>query len=144
MNNADYLNQISADNRNAKATTGGLNIKNPKLLFIGLGAAFIIAMAMILSSAFGSVGNKERDLVDQISYRTSNLMDTIKNYNRLVKDSTLRSMGTSLNAILLEVDQETTASLKNDFKSDKNHRQGNKNKQPCHKYRRHSGQKKQK
>ena len=119
MNNADYLNQISATNRSTKASAGGLNIKNPKILIAGLAAAFIIAIAMILSSVFGSVGNKERDLVDQISFRTTYLMESVKKYNNLVKDSTLRSMGTSLNAILLEVDQETTATLKNDFNADK-------------------------
>lgn len=109
MSDFDYLNQIAADNRAVKAAErGGIRGILPegwdlKKVLIGLGGIILAVILMaVLGGWLGGLGNKERDLLDQLYIRTGKLTETISEYNPKVKSPDLRSMGTALSAVLLE------------------------------------------
>lgn len=119
MNNKEYLEQISASNRQTKKS-GTISIFgfdiSPKLLaFIVGGLVAAILIIIIGSIAGGGSKNSERDLVDRIYQRSINLSSVISDFNKRVKSSELRSMSTSLNAILTETTYNLTSILENDF-----------------------------
>ncbi len=121
MNNKEYLEQISSEIRKTKApkkTIFGLDIP-PKLLYILIGAIIASVLIIIIGSIAGSGrnNNSERDLVDRIYLRSNSLSTTISNFNKLIKSSELRSMGTSLNAVLTETGYTLSTILTNDFDS---------------------------
>ncbi|MBQ6355230.1 hypothetical protein IJJ18_02310 [Candidatus Saccharibacteria bacterium] len=118
MDNMAYLNQISASNRPAKTSSGPFPF-SPKIM-IGLGAAIgAIILIIIIGSIFGGDKNSEQTLVQKLNLRSENLSRTIEEYNRDVKSSKLRSMGSSLRTVLNEASSRTSAILEEDFSSKK-------------------------
>ena len=126
MDNKQYLESIAKDTRAAgtpKKGLFGLGLNIPpvaKKLLIGVGIALvlIIIVAMIVS-ILGGTGDKERDYVDKVYLRTSHLAKEIPAYNKQVKSSQLRSMGTSLVSVLNETEYSIANVLKNDFAAEK-------------------------
>ena len=126
MDNKQYLESIAKDTRAAgtpKKGLFGLDLNIPpvaKKLLIGVGIALvlIIIVAMIVS-ILGGTGDKERDYVDKVYLRTSHLAKEIPAYNKQVKSSQLRSMGTSLVSVLNETEYSIANVLKNDFAAEK-------------------------
>ena len=121
MNNKEYLEQISSEIRKSKTPKKqflGLDI-SPKLLRFLIGAVVASILIIIIGSIISSGGNKnsERDLVDRIYLRSTSLSATIANFNKLLKSSELRSMGTSLNSVLTETSYSISTILTNDFGS---------------------------
>lgn len=121
MNNKEYLEQISSEIRKSKTPKKqflGLDI-SPKLLRFLIGAVVASILIIIIGSIISSGGNKnsERDLVDRIYLRSTSLSTTITNFNKLLKSSELRSMGTSLNSVLTETSYSISTILTNDFGS---------------------------
>lgn len=118
MDNKQYLEQISSEARPLKSSKKlfGLNI-SPKMLKIIIGALIATIAIFIFGSIISSNNNNntERDYLDQIYLRTDNLMGVIDDYNKLVKSSELRSMGTSLNAVLAEINYRVTTYLKEEL-----------------------------
>ncbi|MBR2659210.1 hypothetical protein IKF40_00060 [Candidatus Saccharibacteria bacterium] len=120
MDNKEYLEKIASEARpNKPATSGflgklGLSPLMKKLLIGGVVLAFLI---IILGAALGGGGDKnsERDLVDKLSLRTTNLITSIEKYTGKVKSSSLRSMGNSLKAFLNQANYAINSSLTNDF-----------------------------
>ena len=114
-----YLDKIAESNRPAKATTGPFPF--PPKVMIGLGIAVgVIFLIIIVASIFGG-GDKdsEQSLVQKLNLRSTNLSRTIETYNRNVKSSKLRSMGSSLRTVLNETASRTTTILTEDFNSKK-------------------------
>ena len=126
MDNKQYLESIAKDTRAAgtpKKGLFGLDLNIPpvaKKLLVGVGIALvlIIIVAMIVS-ILGGTGDKERDYVDKVYLRTSHLAKEIPAYNKQVKSSQLRSMGTSLVSVLNETEYSIANVLKNDFAAEK-------------------------
>lgn len=118
MDNKAYLEQISSEARPLKPTKSlfGFNI-SPKMLKIIIGIVVATVIIMIFGGILSSLGNKnsERDYLDKIYIRTDNLMVSISNYNNLVKSSELRSMGNSLNAVLVQTNYEVLNYLKENY-----------------------------
>lgn len=122
MNNKEYLEQISTQTRQAKkpATKSffGLDI-SPKLLAFIIGGVVAAILIIIIGSIAGSgSNNSERDLTDRIYQRANNLSTVISDFSKRIKSSELRSMSTSLNAVLTETTYSLTTILENDFGSD--------------------------
>lgn len=122
MNNKEYLEQISTQTRQAKKTATksffGLDI-SPKLLAFIIGGVVAAILIIIIGSIAGSgSNNSERDLTDRIYQRANNLSTVISDFNKRIKSSELRSMSTSLNAVLTETTYSLTTILENDFGSD--------------------------
>lgn len=120
MNNKEYLEQIAIDTKRAKSSSStkrlfGIDV-SPKLFFFLIGAVIASVLIIIIGSIAGSSGKEsERDLVDRIYLRSNNLSSVITNYNKRIKSSELRSMGTSLNAVLTETSYSVSTVLQNDF-----------------------------
>ncbi|MBR1795935.1 hypothetical protein IJ765_01575 [Candidatus Saccharibacteria bacterium] len=116
MNNMDYLNQISADTRPAKQTSGSLFDGLPipaqlvKWLIIALvGVFFVIIIAAILSNQ----KDPERDLIDRINQRSNNLMTVINTYNPKIKSSSLRAISSNVSSVLTYTQSQTSTILQN-------------------------------
>ncbi len=118
MNNKEYLDQISSNNRQVKQNSGflGFNI-SPRLAKIVIGAFIAAILIIIIGSIVGLSGNSssEKDYLGRIYLRTNNLMDAIATYNKSVKSSELRSMGTSLNAVLAETSYSVSSILDSEY-----------------------------
>lgn len=120
MDNKSYLESIAKDTRSAGIVKPGLFSFNippvVKKILIGVGIALglLIIIAIIAGLASGG-GDKERDYVDKIYLRTSHLVEETGTYNKVVKSSQLRSMGTSLLSVLTETQYSIANILKNDF-----------------------------
>lgn len=111
-----YLDKIAESNRPAKASTGPFPF--PPKVMIGLGIAiFAIILIMILGSALGGDKNSEQTLVEKLNLRSENVGKTIDTYNKSIKSSELRSMGSSLRAVLTELNSKTSTFLTEDFGS---------------------------
>lgn len=118
MNDMDYLSQIAQDNRTVKKEPlGKFPIDLKWLKIIGAGVIGVI-LIMIVGSMLGGLGNKERDLVDQIYARTRNLNQSISEYGSKVKSSELRSMGNSLSNVLTETNSKVGALLASEYGTD--------------------------
>lgn len=111
-----YLNQISADNRRSAQSKSFM--LNPKVL-IGLGIAAVVALIIIVIGSLSGSGNKERDLVYRINLRSSNLIETISNYNEYIKSSRLKTMGSSLSAVLSNTVSDTNNIIAEEYKDNK-------------------------
>ncbi len=101
MNNLEYLNQISQSSRpvSTKKTTSS---KFPVALIakiVGIGLA-IFMVILLIGGIISNVNSRIPELTKQIYTRSINLDKTLKTYNKLLKSSRLRSIGSSLDAIL--------------------------------------------
>ena len=117
MNDIEYLNQIAKDNRAAQAPTDKNSILSPKIIKIIIGAVVAVVLMMILGGILGGLGNGERDLLDKIYARTSNLNASISDYSDSLKSSDLRSMSGSLSTVLRETNAKVGVILNTDYGS---------------------------
>lgn len=94
MNNLEYLNQISKDNRpvKTKSTTAFTSL----LLKIIIGAVVALALIIAVGILLGNNRTKSSDLAKQLYFRTTSLNETVKDFNPSLKSSRLRAIGTSL------------------------------------------------
>ena len=114
----DYLNQIAKDNRTAKKVSVGKFPIEPKWLkIIGAGVLGVI-LIMVIGGLLSGLGHEERDLIDQIYARTTNLNQSISEYGPKVKSSELRSMGSSLSNVLTETNSKISALLASEYGAD--------------------------
>ena len=108
MNNSEYLNQISLDNRRAKSGSGLFSGKIFKFL---LGGIALAALIIIVGSLLKNVSNKEKDLVEQVDIRVSNLSASITTYKSSLKSSRLRAMTASLSGVLSNTSRDVSTLL---------------------------------
>ena len=122
MNNKDYLNQIAAEARPLTKKAPGffgntLNLSMKQLKIIGITIAAIFLVMVIAMIATSGNKHSERDYVDEAYLRTKDLSTVIDKYKPQLRSSELRSMATSLKAILSEVNYNLSSSLTNDFEA---------------------------
>lgn len=120
MDNKAYLEQIASETRASKPKATGFLGKlglSPKMKKLLIGGAIIAFIIIIIGSILSSGGDKnsERDLVDKLSLRTTNLISVIEEYNPYIKSSKLRSLANSLKAVLGQVNYAANTSLADDF-----------------------------
>ncbi len=117
----DYLNQISADTRPAKAQPGSLFESFPipgkllKWLIIALVAVFFIA---IFAAILSNQKDPERDLIDRINQRSNNLMSTINKYNSKIKSSNLRAISNNISSVLTYTQSKTYTILQSYYSTE--------------------------
>ena len=100
----DYLNHISRSNRpQSKKSIGSLFSKKFILIMAGLLALSILII--IIGNIVGSARN-DKDALDQLNVRVSNLSDVSKKYGDRLKTSTLRSLNVSLASVLNNTSNE--------------------------------------
>lgn len=107
----DYLNQISGANnpQPVKQSAGGLFSK--KFIFIMGGLIVLAILIMILGSILGKTGNKDKDVMERINIRLTNLMSVTQEYGKQAKSSNLRSMNASLYSVLNSTSTNFTNAL---------------------------------
>lgn len=94
MNNLEYLNQISQENRPVK--TKGTTTFTGLILKLIIGGIVALALIIALGIIISSTKTKSSDLTKQLFFRTTSLNETIKDFNPSLKSSKLRAIGTSL------------------------------------------------
>lgn len=97
MNNLEYLNQISQETRPTSTKKS-----NPLSLVIKIAVGGIVAFLFIMcvSIVLNAGKSSPTDLAKQLYVRTANLNTTLTTYNKSLKSSQLRAIGTSLNGVL--------------------------------------------
>lgn len=97
MNNLEYLNQISQETRPTSAKKSNSLSLIIKIAVGGIAAfLFIMCVGLVLNAGKSS----PTDLTKQLYVRTANLNTTLTTYNKSLKSSQLRAIGTSLNGVL--------------------------------------------
>ena len=106
-----YLQQISTTSKPA-APKKGFSL-NPKILiFVGIGIALVIFIAIIVGMLSG-VKDKEKEEAMRLHVRTNYLLNTLAEYTPVVKSSNLRSMGSTLSSHLTELNRDLLPILTN-------------------------------
>lgn len=108
MNNLEYLNQISQETRPTKPTQTNTTKLIIKIAIGGLVAFLFLAF---LGMALGSGKTSSSDLTKQLYVRTTNLNTALTTYNKSLKSSQLRAIGTSLNGVLTSASNSLSAYL---------------------------------
>ncbi len=101
MNNLEYLNQISQSSRPV-STKKTASSKFPIALIakiIGIGLA-VLMVILLIGGVISNINSRVPELTKQVYTRSVNLDKTLKTYNKLLKSSRLRSIGSSLDATL--------------------------------------------
>lgn len=115
MDNLAYLNQISQSTRPAKPS-----ITNDRSAFVKLiikivaGAVLAFIALIIIGSMISSASGKTSDLSRQIYLRSTNLQSTIQTYNKQLKSSRLRSIGSALSGALTNTTNQLSTYLQRD------------------------------
>lgn len=115
MDNLAYLNQISQSTRPAKPS-----ITNDRSAFVKLiikivaGAVLAFIALMIIGNMISSASGKTSDLSRQIYLRSTNLQSTIQTYNKQLKSSRLRSIGSALSGALTNTTNQLSTYLQRD------------------------------
>jgi len=104
MNNLEYLNQISQENR---PTSAKKSASMSLIIKIAVGGLVAFLFIMCLGMALSAGKTSPTDLTKQLYVRTANLNTALTTYNKSLKSSQLRAIGTSLNGVLTSA----TASL---------------------------------
>ena len=120
MDNMAYLQQISgSSSRQANRAKGISGLFSDKKIIILIGLALLAIIIIIVGSIMGGEKeNPELAAVTRLDQRMTNLSKTISTYNKQVKSSELRAIGTTLSGILNNTDRDITALLKSDFKAE--------------------------
>lgn len=101
MDSLEYLNQISKSNRPVKpANPVKAKLFDTSIIKIVLGGIVLFFLLMIIGSMLGNLGTKPENLTKQLYTRTVNLNSVLSDYNKYIKSSKLRSIGTSLSGVL--------------------------------------------
>lgn len=108
MNNLEYLNQISQETRPVKSQKSNSMSLIIKIAVGGIAAFLFI---MFLGIALNAGKTSPTDLTKQLYVRTTNLNTALGTYNRALKSSQLRAIGTSLNGVLTSASASLTGYL---------------------------------
>ena len=110
-----YLEQIATTTKPPAPKESFLHSKK---IFIVLGVAvFLSIFLMIIGNLMGSGSDKEQDAIMRLNVRTTNLLKVIQDYNRNIKSSSLRSMGTSLSTQITDLNRNINAYVEEHWKS---------------------------
>ena len=123
MDNKEYLESIAKDTRSVgtpKKGLFGLDFNFPPVLkkvLIGVGIFLVVLIIIAMIAGAAGSGNNDRDYLDKLYIRTTNLIKETPAYNKLVKSSQLRSMGTSLMSVLTETQSSVGNIIKSDYEN---------------------------
>ena len=120
MDKMAYLQQISDNSsRKANSAKSGLGgLFSGKLLWVTIGALVVVVLFIVLMIATNSgKGNPELESTVRLNARLENLTKTISTYNKQVKSSGLRAIGSSLSGVLVNVNRDVNEVLKGDLKA---------------------------
>lgn len=115
MDRQAYLNQISQTTKPIEQKESVLSPKIFKFAAIGIGLTIFL---VIIGSLLKNLNNKEFLLTQQLDLRTTNLIETIEEYNKQVKSPALRSIGTSFSAILSDTNRDIEEYLVQEYEFD--------------------------
>lgn len=111
MDNLAYLNQISQSTRPTKSSAS--QSKLPVLIIkIAAGAILAFVALMIIGNLISSASGKTVDLTRQIYVRSTGLQSTLQTYNKQLKSSRLRSIGSALSGTLTGTTNQLSTYLK--------------------------------
>ncbi len=108
MNNLEYLNQISQENR---PTSAKKSASMSLIIKIAVGGLVAFLFIMCLGMALSAGKTSPTDLTKQLYVRTANLNTALTTYNKSLKSSQLRAIGTSLNGVLTSATASLTGYL---------------------------------
>lgn len=108
MNNLEYLNQISQENR---PTSAKKSASISLIIKIAVGGLVAFLFIMCLGMALSAGKTSPTDLTKQLYVRTANLNTALTTYNKSLKSSQLRAIGTSLNGVLTSATASLTGYL---------------------------------
>lgn len=113
MDSLEYLNQISQSNRPIKpANKVKAKLLNGSIIKIALGGIVLFFLLMIIGSMLGNLNAKPENLTKQLYTRTINLNSTISTYGKTLKSSRLRSINSSLSAVLVNSSNQLSSYIK--------------------------------
>lgn len=108
MNNLEYLNQISQENR---PTSAKKSASMSLIIKIAVGSLVAFLFIMCLGIVLSAGKTSPTDLTKQLYVRTANLNTALTTYNKSLKSSQLRAIGTSLNGVLTSATASLTGYL---------------------------------
>lgn len=111
MDNLEYLNKISQSNRPVKRTMRQGNPKTGLIIKLSTAGVVLFFLLMALGSMLGNLGAKSKELTKQVYIRTTNLNSVVTTYNRNLKSSRLRAIGSSLTSVLTNASNQLSAYL---------------------------------
>lgn len=100
MDGQDYLNQISAKNRPVKSSGRLSGILKSKFFWVGTIGIGLTLLVVIIGSALTGGKSSEQDLSIALKLHLDNTSAVIKEYQKFVKSSSLRSSSASLDGAL--------------------------------------------
>jgi len=115
MDNQEYLNQISSNNRPIGGGIGG-GILSSTYGKIGIISGAALILIILVGSILGGGKGGIRDQSYDLSKHIQNTMEVISRYQPRVKSSTLRSSSASLYGVLSNTDRELSAYLDEKYK----------------------------
>lgn len=98
MDSLEYLNQISKSNRPVKAARG--DVSKTTIIKIAAGGIVLFFLLIALGAMLGSLNSKVGSTAKQLYFRTDQVNSTLKTYNKALKSSRLRAIGSSLQTVL--------------------------------------------
>lgn len=111
MDNLEYLNKISQSNRPVKRNMRQSNAKTSLIIKLSAAGVVLFFLLMALGSLLGNLGTKSKELTKQIYVRTTNLNSVVTTYNRNLKSSRLRAIGSSLTSVLTNASNQLSTYL---------------------------------
>lgn len=116
MDGQEYLNQISAKNRPAQKTRGG--IFKSKFFLVGAIGVVVLIIIVVIGMALGSGKGNDKSLSYALYLHLNNTAEEIEEFQPNVKSSDLRSSSASLKGVLDNTKSELESYLsdKYDFK----------------------------
>lgn len=98
MDSLEYLNQISKSNRPVKKSPG--DVSKSTIIKVAIGGIVLFFALIAFGSLMGNLNSKVSNTTKQLYARTNQINSTLKSYNKSLKSSRLRAIGSSLQTVL--------------------------------------------
>ncbi len=98
MDSLEYLNQISKSNRPVKKSSG--DVSKTTIIKIAAGGIVLFVLIIAFGSLLGNLSSKVGNTTKQLYSRTDQVNSTLRTYNKSLKSSRLRAIGSSLQTVL--------------------------------------------
>ncbi len=98
MDSLEYLNQISKSNRPVKKSSG--DVSKTTIIKIAAGGIVLFVLIIAFGSLLGNLSSKVGNTTKQLYSRTDQINSTLRTYNKSLKSSRLRAIGSSLQTVL--------------------------------------------
>lgn len=98
MDSLEYLNQISKSNRPVKKAPG--DVSKTTIIKIATGGVVLFFILIAFGSLLGNLNSKVSNTTKQLYFRADQVNSTLRTYNKSLKSSRLRAIGSSLQTVL--------------------------------------------